>query len=645
MHNINKLRSHRSFRVPVTEEDKIKFSLFMGKDLDSEQYKSIELVNLSLTGLGFYTRKKIPVGQSVYANLAFKGSRFHIPGRITRLSEIVNDYGECEKYFCGLEFDVDDHRMSRAFIQKFVSSFSGRRLKDHLIDLLHDQGIASKQSSKDKISLLKNLYQDMRKFDELHGFLKIIFKETSRLIKASRFHFYLVDRNRDNLNLFDFEKEAPSENQFSLKGTLMEKVLNQRRIINTKLGRLDSDPLYNELLSLFDIKTTTLILVPVYDEQGTICAIMEFANKKGDDFFTYEDLLLCEILSFTITSIWKDFHREPLEDSELEYLSTSEFELIGVSEETLNLKRFVNSVKDTNHNVLILGEYGIGKKLMAQIIHHHSDRKQMGVGVVNSHDILNANDLSFILNGDENHVGKLELYSGGTIIIKDVCTLQMDSQLKLLEIMNIRKDIRFITTSPSNVELMVSENRFSIALYELISERAVRVPALRERKEDIVPLMRFFLEKVCYANGLYVKRVGPKIVEFFKDYDWPGNVQELKTAIDRLVLYHGSLHYIEDISPDVAPVIDVDLGQYRIYQNILRSVSTSKLEGLSLEDLESLYLVTLIQKYFEKGESIANLSEVFKMTEERLRQNLFHGQRLYKEYFDIDLKEIEKLAS
>lgn len=645
MHNLNKLRSHRSFRVPVNAEDKIKFALFTSKDANSEQYKTVDLVNLSLTGLGFYSRKKISIGQSVYANLNFKGSSFLIPGKITRLNEILNEYGECEKYFCGLEFDVDDHRMSRAFIQKFVSSFSGRRLKDHLIELLHDEGMANKQSSKEKVSLLKNLYQDMRKFDELHGFIKIIFKETARLIRSERFHFYMIDRKKDNLILFDFEKEMPSENKFNLKGTLIEKVLNQRRIINTKFGRMDHDPLYTELASLFDIETTSLILIPVYDEQGGICAIMEFANKKGDDFFSYEDLLLCEILSFTITSVWKDFHKEPLEDSELEYLNTSEYELVGLSEETLALKRFVNSVKETGQNVLILGEYGIGKKLLAQIIHFSGPRKQMGVGIVNSHDILTSADLDFILNGDEDHVGKLELYSGGTIIIKDVCTLPMEAQKNLFDVMMSRKDIRFITTSPSNLDLMVSENRFYLGLYELMAQKFVRIPPLRERKEDIVPLMRFFLEKICYAQGLYVKRVGPKIVDFFKDYDWPGNIQELKTAIDRLVLYHSSLHYIEEISPDVAPVIDVDLGQYKIFNGILKHVDTTKLQALPLEDLESLYLVSLVEKFFENGETINDLSEALKMDVERLRQNLFHGQRLYKEYFDIDLKEIDKIAS
>lgn len=643
--NLNKLRSHRSFRVPVTADDKIKFALSSSKDASSEQYKTLDLVNLSLTGLGFYSRKKISIGQSVYANLNFKGSAFLIPGKITRINEILNDYGECEKYFCGLEFDVDDHRMSRAFIQKFVSSFSSRRLKDHLIELLHDEGLVNKQSSKEKISLLKNLYQDMRKFDELQGFVKVIFKETSRLVRAGRFHFYLIDKKKDELVLFDFEKEGPSENKFNLKGTLIEKVLNQRRIINTKFGRMDNDPLYSELASLFDIETSSLILIPIYDEQGGICAIMEFANKKGDDFFSYDDLLLCEILSFTITSVWKDFHREPLADGELEYLNTSEYELVGLSEETLAMKRFINSVKDTNQNVLILGEYGIGKKLFAQIIHFSGPRKQMGVGVINSHDILSSNDLDLVLSGDEEHVGKLELYTGGTIIIKDVCALPMEAQKNLFEIMGKRKDIRFITTSPSNLDLMVSENRFYLGLYELMAQKFVRIPALRDRKEDIVPLMRFFLEKICYAQGLYVKRVGPKIVEFFKNYDWPGNIQELKTAIDRLVLYHSSLHYIDEISPDVAPVIDVDLGQYKVFDSILRHVDTTKLQEVPKEDLESLYLVSLVEKFFENGESINDLSEALKMDVERLRQNLFHGQRLYKEYFGIELKEIDKMAS
>ncbi|MDD0853147.1 sigma 54-interacting transcriptional regulator [Halobacteriovorax sp. GB3] len=645
VNNISKLRSHRSFRIPVTSEDKIQFSVSTSSNIEENLIGGIELVNLSLSGVGFYSRTNMQLNQTYYVALSFKGVEFFISSRLTRVNQILNDYGECIKYFCGLEFDVEQQGMSKKFIEKFISSFSTKRLKNHLIELISNEGMVKKQTSLQKISLLKSLYQDMRKFDQLRSFQTVIFRETARVIKAKRYHFYTINRKRSQVVLYDFEKETLSDNVFSFRHSLVEKVLNERRIINTRITKFSTDPLYRELTEYYDIKTTSLMLIPVYDDQGSIVGILEFANKKGEDFFSGEDILFCEILSFTITSIWRDFHRTPLKDSELEFVQDQSFSLVGVSKQNDDLKRFVNMVKSTDETVLITGEYGVGKKLLAEMIHQESERKDLGRGVVNCHDVLDVKDLNDLLIGGDQKVGKLDLYSGGTIIFKDICSLTIECQNELLKLMKSRADIRFICTSPKSLIYLKNSSDFELSLFEEISKKMIHIPSLRERKEDIIPLMKLFLEKVCHEQGQYVKRLGPKIVDFFKNYDWPGNIQELKTAIDRLVLYNSSFHYIEEISPDVIPVIDVDLGQFHIFESILEGVEPEKLRSLSHADLETLYLTALSDKHLQKGLTLEEVADKFQMKVDAFRERLFHGRELYRNYFGIILEESESLAS
>gem|GEM_PF-1423896 len=228
---------------------------------------------------------------------------------------------------------------------------------------------------------------------------------------------------------------------------------------------------------------------------------------------------------------------------------------IGKTEAVHELERAVRNAANSELSVLIVGEPGTGKELVARGIHQRSDRSRGPFVVVNC-AALPADLIESELFGHEKGAftgalarrkGKFELAHGGTIFLDEIGDLPLQSQVKLLRVLQERVlervggnqpfavDVRVVAATNRNLEAMIKEGGFREDLYYRLKERRLRLPTLRERSADIPLLVEHFLSATAQRrNHRFRARINNDVMDFFRDYRWPGNVRQLKSTVEVL---------------------------------------------------------------------------------------------------------------
>lgn len=230
--------------------------------------------------------------------------------------------------------------------------------------------------------------------------------------------------------------------------------------------------------------------------------------------------------------------------------------IIGESRGMETVKDRIRRVAPTDSSVLILGETGAGKELVAKAIHNLSTRKDGPFIPVNiaalPHDLvaseLFGHEKGAFTGASEKQKGRFELADGGTIFLDEIGDLPLDVQAKLLRVLQegvferigsatpIHSNFRVITATNKDLRFEAEEGRFRTDLYYRLNVFHVLVPPLRERKEDIPLLARYFVEKFERKIGKKTGRIHAKEIKRLIDYEWPGNVRELEHAIEKAVI-------------------------------------------------------------------------------------------------------------
>ena len=221
------------------------------------------------------------------------------------------------------------------------------------------------------------------------------------------------------------------------------------------------------------------------------------------------------------------------------------------------LNTVIGEIANVDVPVLIKGESGTGKEILAQAIHLRSQRQDKPLIKVNCAAIPRTLLESELFGFDKGaftgaHLkkpGKFELANGGTIILNDIGEIDISIQAKLLQVLqdgefsrlggegDIRVDTRVITTTKDDLEKSISEGRFREDLFFRINVISLTAPPLRERREQILPLARFFHETNREKYGKPTPPLSPQTLRYFQEYDWPGNVRELENLVKRIILF------------------------------------------------------------------------------------------------------------
>ncbi|HEX6732206.1 MAG TPA: sigma 54-interacting transcriptional regulator [Pyrinomonadaceae bacterium] len=316
-------------------------------------------------------------------------------------------------------------------------------------------------------------------------------------------------------------------------------------------------------------------------------------------------------------------------------------EIVGNSTPLLQLLRRVDQVAPTDSSVLIYGETGTGKELIARAIHDRSARKKRPLVKVNCSAIsagLVESELFGHVKGAftgafERRIGRFELADGGTIFLDEVGELPLETQVKLLRVLqerefepvgsnrSVRVDVRIIAATNRNLQESISAGSFRSDLYYRLNVFPLEVPPLRDRRSDIPQLAMFFLSRYSRNLGKRIESISEAATERLKSYSWPGNIRELQNVIERaLILSQGPILELEQDLISVSPS-EVLLDTPR--EVAQASHLTGPLSGFkSLAEVERAHICAVLQQTHGVVEGINGAAKTLGMHPNTLRHRM-----------------------
>jgi len=248
-------------------------------------------------------------------------------------------------------------------------------------------------------------------------------------------------------------------------------------------------------------------------------------------------------------------------------------EIVGQSRTLAEVIEKVKLVASTDSSVLILGETGTGKELVARAVHSNSERRNRPLVKVNCAALpaglieseLFGHEKGAFTGATDRRIGRFELAHGGTIFLDEIGDMPPDVQVKLLRVLQehefervggsnlIKVDVRVIAATNRELLRSVAEGTFRQDLYYRLNVFPVQLPPLRERREDIPPLVHYFVRRFSLKIGRKITRIQRETMERLASYAWPGNVRELENVIERAVILSRGIEL--EVALDVLPEI------------------------------------------------------------------------------------------
>jgi len=294
-------------------------------------------------------------------------------------------------------------------------------------------------------------------------------------------------------------------------------------------------------------------IVVMMSGHGTIETAVK-ATKLGAYDFIEKPLSLEKLLLSTENAL--KIGQLVEENRELRAKIAKDYEMIGTSEPIQTLKRQIEIAAPTSGWVLITGENGTGKELVARAIHNLSKRQEKPFVEVNCAAIpeelieseLFGHEKGSFTGATTQRRGKFDQAHEGTLFLDEIGDMSLKTQAKVLRILQERKfervggnktievDVRVIAATNKDIEEEIAEGRFREDLFYRLNVIPFHVPPLRERRKDIPLLVNHFLAHFCRKESREIKFMEPEAMDYLVDYNWPGNVRELKNLIERVVI-------------------------------------------------------------------------------------------------------------
>jgi nitrogen regulation protein NR(I) len=284
--------------------------------------------------------------------------------------------------------------------------------------------------------------------------------------------------------------------------------------------------------------------------------------------------------------------------------------LVGNTAAMQEIYKTIGRVAESDATVLIHGESGTGKELVARAVHYHSKRAGRPFSAVNSAAIpselleseLFGHEKGAFTGAFARKIGKFEAAAGGTLFLDEIGDMNLPLQGKLLRVLQekefervggaepIKTDVRVLAATHHNLEKAVREKRFREDLFYRLNVIQINIPPLRKRKDDIVPLAEFFMQKYQVRDAKK-KILTPETLKILRAYDWPGNVRELENAVQRAI----TLSQGDKIFPDALPpqIFKPGHGAHLSFENFLEEKLADlvdRMGGLESGDIYAMVL-------------------------------------------------------
>jgi len=270
----------------------------------------------------------------------------------------------------------------------------------------------------------------------------------------------------------------------------------------------------------------------------------------------------------------------------------------------------IRSVAPTKSTVLLIGETGTGKGLIARLIHQHSNRRDAQFISVHCGAIpdtlveseLFGHEKGAFTGAIRKKLGKFEIAKGGTIFLDEIGTITPSAQIKLLQVLQdgtfqrvggedtIQANVRVIAATNMDLEMMCDDGQFRKDLYYRLNVFPLEIPPLRERKEDIPHIAQIILQRLEKFNKKQIRSLNSSVMEGFMKYTWPGNVRELENLLERAyILETSSVLTVESFPAELLASQDVSAGVA-----VDSSLPLAEVRNRGVEDIERRYLRELL---------------------------------------------------
>lgn len=268
-----------------------------------------------------------------------------------------------------------------------------------------------------------------------------------------------------------------------------------------------------------------------------------------------------------------------LKNKQLKDRVESRYEIIGQSQAIKNILETIKKVGPTNSRVLITGENGTGKELVAHALYRYSNRANKSFVEVNCAAIPNELIESELFGHEKGaftgatslRIGKFEQANGGTLFLDEIGDMSLNAQAKVLRSIEegaiervggknkIPVDVRIIAATNKNLLKEISEGKFREDLFHRLSVIVINIPPLRERRDDIPLLIEHFTKKVCEENKLPEKKFNEDAIEYLKSLEWKGNVRELRNFVERIIIMNSKqIYQVQDVKEQLFAYLKSD---------------------------------------------------------------------------------------
>jgi PAS domain S-box-containing protein len=316
-------------------------------------------------------------------------------------------------------------------------------------------------------------------------------------------------------------------------------------------------------------------------------------------------------------------------------------EIVGPSRSLAEVIEKVKLVASTDSSVLILGETGTGKELVARAVHSNSERRSRPLVKVNCAALpsglieseLFGHEKGAFTGATDRRIGRFEIAHGGTIFLDEIGDMPPDVQVKLLRVLQehefervggsvpIKVDVRVISATNRDLVRSISQGAFRQDLYYRLNVFPIQLPPLRERREDIPPLVHYFVRRFSLKIGRKITRIQRETMERMISYNWPGNVRELENVIERaVILSRGSeLEVAPDVLPEMAAAAHTQAAAPRPAHEENRSVAPSP---QSIDQVERNHILEVLMRTNWRIEGADGAAALLKLNPSTLRSRM-----------------------
>lgn len=459
-----------------------------------------------------------------------------------------------------------------------------------------------------------------------------LLKQIFEVVPADEGAILLADSGNEFVEFVGLSRSEENKT-VNVSQTITKQVLNEKKVI------LVNNPTAENALqnaeSLVLSKTSTLLCAPlIVFEKATGVIYLSASQANFDDSHLKFLTAIAGIAAVAIENA-QNFSRL---ENENERLRSEKFDrnMIGESASMQKIFEIIKKVAPTDSTVLINGESGTGKELAAQAVHLNSKRREKPFVAINCAALtetlleseLFGHEKGAFTGAIQQKKGKIELAAGGTLFLDEIGEMALNLQAKILRVLQerefervggtrpIKADIRLIAATNRDLQTEVKAGNFRQDLFYRLNVVQFKMPALRDRREDILPIAESFVEKFGLRLNRKLRGISVNAKKLLQKYDFPGNVRELENAVERAVVL-GSSEWIlpEDLPEDFHEIVieteNTELSTYHeavrklkkeLIKNAFQEAEGSYVDTAKLLDVHPNYLHRLIRNLEIKGE-------------------------------------------